>query len=234
MSNPWMDPDKAGAWRPTGKPGQAHREPALAVVFRLLDVHAPRCIVDLGCGIGDIDARLLERYPAAVLTAIDGAPGMVERSRAALAPYGARARVLQSELEAPWHGEVATPVDVVFASQVVHHLATPAKRDLFARVHALLEAGGLFVLSDKVRFDARFFPHHVALWNATRAELGLEPRPQATFETYTAEERAGGDVPDGLAEQLLWLREAGFAAAEPFWQHGEKVVIAAIKAAASS
>ena len=113
MGNPWMDAEKARAWVPTGKPGQAHREDAIAVVFELLGVHEPRRILDLGCGIGDLDARMLERFPGASLTALDAAPGMLERARSALAPYGDRAVLVRSELEEPWQDVVAAPFDAV-------------------------------------------------------------------------------------------------------------------------
>ncbi len=48
----------------------------------------------------------------------------------------------------------AGPFDVVVSALAVHHLDATAKRDLFARVHAALRAGGRFVLGDVVLVDA--------------------------------------------------------------------------------
>ncbi|MDJ0521864.1 MAG: class I SAM-dependent methyltransferase [Planctomycetota bacterium] len=235
MGNPWTDPEKARNWEPTGKPGQVHREHALGVVFALLDVHAPRRILDLGCGIGDVDARLLERFPDATLVGIDASAGMLERAAEALAPYEGRVTLRCKDLDESWESEVGGPFDAVLASQAVHHLEDVSKQALFWRVHALLVPGGIFILNDRVQVEPAFFPHHVALWNRDRAEHGFEPCPAGvTHETWTAREREGGDLPDRLGDQLYWLREAGFAVADALWRQGNQAVFAALKAPAES
>jgi SAM-dependent methyltransferase len=235
MANPWMDEERARAWQPTGKPGQALREEALAVVFTLLDAQQPRRIVDLGCGVGDIDARLLERFPEATLVAVDASPGMLARAGEALAPFGERATLLQGDLEGDWHEHVGPGVDVVVTTNAVHHVDGLAKRTLFRDVHRVLRPGGLFVLSDKLSFDPGFHPYHVRFWNCTRDAHGFERCPADwSYEDYLAQEQEAGDVPDTLFDQLGWLRAAGFAAAESFWQFGNRVVFAARKAAASA
>ncbi len=233
MPNAWMDADKARTWSPTGKPGQVLREACVEVLFTLLDAQAPHHIVDLGCGIGDLAARLLARYPEAHVTAIDASPGMLERTREAVAPFEDRVTVIQAELESDWHRDVADGVDAVMASQVVHHLLAAEKRGLFDRVHALLTPGGLFLMADRLRFDGAFWRHHVALWDRLYAEHGFEPfGGEMGYEAYRTLEAQGGDVPDTLADQLAWLGEAGFAAAECFWLRGDKAVFGGIKAGA--
>lgn len=233
MANPWMDDERARAWQPTGKPGQALREDALAVVFTLLDTHQPRRIVDLGCGVGDIDARLLEHFPEATLVAVDASPGMLTRTGETLAPFGTRATLVEGDLVGDWHARIDPGVDTVLSCNAIHHIDAPAKRALFEAVHALLQPGGLFVLSDKLRFDPGFHRQHVALWNRTRDAHGFERCPVAQpHEDYLAAEREAGDVPDTLFEQLGWLRDAGFVAAETFWQLGNRAVLAARKAGA--
>ena len=73
--------------------------------------------------------------------------------------------------------------DLVVSALAVHHLDCGHKRDLFARVFAALCRGGRFVLGDVVAVD--------------------EPVAPLTPEY---------DLPDRAADQVEWLRDAGFDA----------------------
>jgi tRNA (cmo5U34)-methyltransferase len=75
------------------------------------------------------------------------------------------------------------PFDLAVSVLAVHHLDGPAKRDLFARV---ARVAGAFVLGDVV----------------------VPERP----EDAAIEIDWGYDLPSSVAEQLDWLREAGFDA----------------------
>ena len=78
------------------------------------------------------------------------------------------------------------PFDLVFSALAVHHLDGPGKADLFARVAAVLEPGGRFVLADVVVPD-----------DPADAITPLSP-------DY--------DLPSRAEEQVTWLREAGLQA----------------------
>jgi tRNA threonylcarbamoyl adenosine modification protein (Sua5/YciO/YrdC/YwlC family) len=74
--------------------------------------------------------------------------------------------------------------DLVASALCVHHLDPVAKRELFARVRERLIPGGRFVLADVV--------------------MPLDPADRVIDLT------PGFDMPDTAADQLVWLREAGF------------------------
>jgi len=76
--------------------------------------------------------------------------------------------------------------DLVVSALVVHHLDAAQKADLFRRVAKRLTPGGRFVLADVVLPD--------------------DPRDAVTPLNPAY------DTPSGTAEQLGWLRHAGFAA----------------------
>jgi tRNA (cmo5U34)-methyltransferase len=80
----------------------------------------------------------------------------------------------------------AGPFDLVVSVLAVHHLDGAGKRDLFARIAGVLRPGGRFVLGDVV---------------VPRAG---EEGPIFIDGDY--------DKPDTVADQLAWLREAGFDA----------------------
>jgi tRNA (cmo5U34)-methyltransferase len=78
------------------------------------------------------------------------------------------------------------PFDLVVSALAVHHLDGAGKRELFARVARVLPPSGVFVLGDVVvPADGREGPIEID-WVM--------------------------DLPDGVDDQLAWLREAGFEA----------------------
>ncbi|MGI8505982.1 MAG: Sua5/YciO/YrdC/YwlC family protein [Solirubrobacteraceae bacterium] len=94
----------------------------------------------------------------------------------------------------------AGPFDLVASALCVHHLRGPGKRDLFARIRAALASDGRFVLADVI----------------------VPSDPRAAVSPLTP----GYDHPSTLAEQLVWLAEAGFDA-RVAWQHADLAVVVA-------
>ena len=89
------------------------------------------------------------------------------------------------------------PFDLVVSALAVHHLQGPEKADLFRRVRAVLHPGGRFVLADVV-----------------------VPEDEGERSTPLSDV----DFPSTVAEQLGWLRDAGFDA-EATWEEGDLAVL---------
>jgi tRNA (cmo5U34)-methyltransferase len=155
-------------------------------------------LLELGTGTGETARRVLARHPGAALVGIDASPDML----AAATLPGADLRV--SRLEDPLPDG---PFDLVFSALAVHHLDGPGKADLFARVAAVLEPGGRFVLADVVVPD-----------DPADAITPLSP---------------GYDLPSRADEQLEWLREAGLAPTVA-WAERDLAVLVALRPPASA
>ena len=92
-----------------------------------------------------------------------------------------RVRFVEARLQEPLP---AGPFDLVVSSLAIHHLDADEKPDLFARIRASLAADGRFVLADVIAPD-----------DPASARIPLTQ---------------GYDKPSPLANQLGWLRDAGF------------------------
>ena len=98
---------------------------------------APR-ILDLGCGTGEITARLGARFPNAELTGVDLEEPHLERARERCGPLGARVRFLRGDA-------LALPLpDASFDLVVCRHLlqAVPSAQRVVEECRRVLRPGG--------------------------------------------------------------------------------------------
>jgi trans-aconitate 2-methyltransferase len=140
-------------------------------------------VVDLGCGSGELTARLHRRLEAAETLGLDSSPAMLERA-VAVAGDGLRFELgdIADFTEGGW--------DVIFSNAALHWL--PDQAELLARLVAGLNPGGQLAVQMPANHD---HPSHVVA-----AEVaGVEP-----FRTALAGYRRRSPVqpPEWYAELL--------------------------------
>jgi tRNA (cmo5U34)-methyltransferase len=176
-----------------------------------------RRVLDLGAGTGLLARQVGAAHPDAELTLLDGAPAMLDEARGVL---GERARYVVADLSEPLP---EGPWDAVVSALAIHHLSDDAKRSLFARVHDALAPGGVFVNAEQVAAPTPALAASYAAWHEKRARAA----GCTDDEWARAQERMRFDHLATVADQLAWLRDAGFAdAACSFEDHGFAVLVA--------
>jgi tRNA (cmo5U34)-methyltransferase len=159
---------------------------------------APR-VLDLGAGTGLLSAAVLEAVPDAEVTLLDGAAPMLAVARQRLGDVP----MLVADLADPLP---AGPFDAVVSALAIHHLEDAAKRELFARVLAVLRPGGVFVNAEQV---AGRTPWHQARYEATH-EADARALGTDDAEWDAALGRMAHDLCSPVEDQVAWLAEAGF------------------------
>jgi len=152
-------------------------------------------VLELGTGTGETARRLLAQHPDAFLVGVDESASMLAAAREALP--GDRVSLQVAAIEQPLP---EGPFDLVASALCVHHLEGVLKRDLFARVRAVLAPGGRFVLGDVI-----------------------VPEDPADAVIPLSE---GYDHPSPLSDQLGWLASTGFDA-RVVWEHKDLAVVVA-------
>lgn len=236
----WSDPDCARVWTidNTEKPHSPLREEQIGILIDILRAHfaatsLPARVLDVGCGPGVIAARILEALPGSEVTGIDGSPTMLELAHERLAPYAGRYHLARADFETIVNSDVpAGPYGAAIAVQAIHNSTDEGKRRTYAATRAALVSGGLFLLSDRVRIPSSgVFPAYLALWDRLDAiyrAQGWEHREGRTFARHTESVARRGDKPGSLEQNVLWLREAGFAEVAPIHVVGIRAIVAAV------
>jgi SAM-dependent methyltransferase len=156
-----------------------------------------RRIVDLGSGTGTGTLALAERFAEAEFIAVDQAESMLHRVRDKARAHGIDGRVqtLQADLDGEW--PALEPVDLVWASASLHHLADPDR--VLADILATLRPGGLLAAVELASFPY-FLPHDLGV-----GRPGLEERCHAALREETRH-----DLPTLGSDWGPRLRKAGF------------------------
>lgn len=162
-------------------------------------------ILDLGSGTGTGALALLQRFEGAEAIALDVSAQLLDRLMAKARDLGVadRVRTVQADLDAAW--PAIDPVDLVWASSSLHHMADPDR--VLREVFAALRPGGLLAVLEMDSFP-RFLPDDLGTGHP-----GLEERCHAALAEGRAEE-----VPQLGSDWGARLSQAGFTieAERPF------------------
>lgn len=147
----------------------------------------PRRVVDLGCGPGNLTITLTQRWPGAVVEAVDSSPEMVA---------AARERGLDASVGdlAAWTPKPDT--DVVISNAALQWV--PEHRELLVRWVDELAAGAWLAMQVPGNFDA---PSHAAVRELASSPQWLDALGHIPFRV--------GKVVDSAAEYAATLADAG-------------------------
>ncbi len=195
--------------------------PALDLMARI-DLAAPRTVVDLGCGAGNVTRILAKRWPHAHFIGVDNSAEMLAKAREA-GPDGAHIEWCLADL-AEWVDATApASTDLVFSNAALHWLDDHAR--LFPRLMGIVARGGVLAVQMPSNFHA---PSHVMLNEVAgsprwRGRLGalVRPVPVAPAEDYFALLSPHSEAVDAWTTEYLHIL--------PLAREGDHPVIAWVK-----
>lgn len=145
------------------------REERYEAMFQLLEDLFGRdgrfTAIDAACGPGSLGRRLLERFPAARVVALDADVMLLEIARTALAGFAERVRVVECDLTDPgWTERVAEAREslagerpaALLSSTALHWLSPAELAGFYAQAGELLAPGGVLLNADHMRYDRRW------------------------------------------------------------------------------
>jgi tRNA (cmo5U34)-methyltransferase len=190
-------------------------------------VTTPIRVVDLGCGTGTIARRVLERFPDAHVTCVDLADNMIALAKAKLHDFR-QVRYVVGDFN---HFEFDAAYDLVISALALHHLVTDQdKRNLYRKIFASLNPGGVFYNADVVLAST---DHLQALSMRQWQKFMLCSVSEVEIDEQWIPKYQTEDHPAKLTDQLSWMTEIGFAGVDVLWKYYNFAVYGGVRACAS-
>lgn len=184
----WSDPERVAEYLSREIP---HRELAESMLLAALPERVDR-VLDLGTGDGRLITLVRSAHPDAEAVGLDSSQAMLNRAAERFAT-GPTTELRFHDLREPLpHTET---FDAIVSGLAIHHLEDARKRELFDEVRSHLSPNSVFANLDLVSAATP------ALHERFRREIG---RPEDDPADRLAD----------LADQLDWLRAAGFNAVD--------------------
>jgi SAM-dependent methyltransferase len=134
-------------------------------------------IIDLGAGTGTGALALARQFPDAEVVAVDVSESMLKHlgHKASALGLADRVHTVQADLDQPW--PPLGPVDLVWASASLHHLADPGRA--LTQALATLRPGGVLVVTELDSFPRFLLDEAGAALEARCHDLLAEARAEA-------------------------------------------------------
>ena len=176
---------------------------------------APKTWLDTGCGTGSFIRKAHDIFPETEFFIADPSEGMLAKAGQNLG--GGRYSILGKCGTADLPAITDRRFDVITAIQCHHYLSQEGRNVAVHACFSLLNDGGFFVTSEKVRpFSAEGIKRSLASWGAFQHKAGrngveVEDHLNRFDQEY---------FPITVAEHLQCYRDAGFPIAEILWISG--------------
>jgi tRNA (cmo5U34)-methyltransferase len=188
-----------------------YKEMLWAIVRYIPDDLAPKRILDIGVGSGNLSQLMLERYPEAEVVGVDISREMLAVCRKRL-PNGRLTLVHRDFRDL---GFEDNSFDLVVSSISIHHIDDSAKQTLFLRFCRLLRPGGVVAYSDQFHATTEeTYAKHIERWRQESLALGAIQDEWRTWMQHQDEH----DHHATLSDQMTWLFDAGFTDIDCPWR----------------
>jgi tRNA (cmo5U34)-methyltransferase len=207
---------------------------AVALDFLAALNGAPSQVLDLGCGTGFVAEHLLGRFAQVQINCLDGAQNILDLAAMRLKDHADRLTYTCSDFRALNALSLKErSFDVVMSSYALHHLSADEKVQVLRDALGLLKPGGLFMNADLIKNPSTAFENSIQDLRVQgilqRASVGDErfASKEVTHAYLAAMERAEGDQPLDIEEDLALFRRAGYCPVSVLWLEYREAVICA-------
>jgi tRNA (cmo5U34)-methyltransferase len=173
----------------------------------------PIRVLDLGAGTGLFSQHVLQTYPNATFVLTDVAAKMLEVAEQRFAEQTGQFEFVVEDYR---QLQAVEDFDLVISSLSIHHLTDEEKQRLCQQVYTALREGGAFVNIDQIKGETAYLQN--LYWDLWLRHVRASDAPEEQIRE-SIERRTTYDQDALLADQLNWLREAGFVNVDCAYRH---------------
>ncbi|HWP97617.1 MAG TPA: class I SAM-dependent methyltransferase [Syntrophomonadaceae bacterium] len=219
------------------------RQEILNIIARLATESAPADarILDLGCGMGDVSAAILDLNPGVSLVMMDYSEEMLRLCQERFTGCS-NIQIVSRDLHKGLGEELlASRFDIVVSCFALHHLEFSRRVPLYHEIYQILTETGLFINGDMFKgnspcLDQWEFDNLIGWMVERLKESQLDPEatfPEATFnkikQAQMENSQLMGDKPLSIWDMYQDMKEAGFKYVDCLWKVQNLAVLAACK-----
>jgi len=179
---------------------------------------------DLGAGTGVAAREILVRYPRSTAILTDFSAPMIAAGTAELAAFDGRFRYVEFDMSSnTWPAAIPATLDAVVTSMCIHHMPDDRKQGLFSEIYDRLAPGAWYFNYDAISSDD---PVVAAQWQHMHDQDDPASAVQRLHRTPVEQDRHANHVRYliPLADQLEFLRSAGFTGIDVYWKNLDDVI----------
>ena len=242
LARPMWEEDESQVFLRYGPLFVPRREEQIETICRLIpaDSNEEFNAVELGAGDGALASAVMSSFPNCRYLALDGSELMCARLQSTPVSQAGSLQVAPFDLaDTEWRTRLPDPLRCVLASLIVHHLNADGKRHLFSDIASQLEPGGAFIMIDLVEPTySKARDAYSRQWDEdvqVRVQAsGQGPEAYYFFRNdrwnfYADPTPDPYNQPSPLADQLSWLRDAGFSRVDCFWMYAGHAIFGGYK-----
>ncbi len=166
-------------------------EGSLGAALEMMRLTGKERILDVACGTGELERRILEHFPHQPICGVDVSQHMLNLAQAKLAQYP---HLEFKQADSRHLPQDRGSFDLVVTCSAFHYMREPEK--VLAEISRVLVPGGRFIIVDWCRdflfgklyhyFRSAFFPAHYDVYGLRQMkemmlEAGLQPQNHQTF-----------------------------------------------------
>lgn len=182
----------------------------------------PEKILDLGCGNGNVSAKLLEAFPEASYSLVDASREMLQLCKKRFEDFDFsfhQSYFSEFDFQTEYF-------DLIVAGFSLHHCDDHEKQSMFKDIYRSLKNGGIFSYSDLMIDKAD--PKHRKLLKNWKAFV-CNHYPDENKWNWIMQHYDEFDKPSDFKKQLKWLQQAGFETIEIPFRQGYWTFMQALK-----
>jgi SAM-dependent methyltransferase len=222
----WQSAEIAATWAAEAEKHERNRAAQRRFMAVLLPFGAQEAFtfLDLGAGTGAASRAILDLHPRSTAILADFSSEMMRAGEREMQTFAGRYRCVDFDMSTgQWPAAIPAALDAVVTSMCVHHLPDERKQGLFAEIFDHLVPGGWYLNYDPV---STADPVVEAAWGRVNdhddpetasRRLHRTPQQQARYDNHVRY-----IIP--LAQQLDYLRSAGFQGVDVYWKRLENVI----------